>query len=70
VLLCPAADPADGDLAGVKREAVGRALTLLPSATVTWFEDTMHDIPLQRPADLAAELAHFAVNAEEVSGRG
>jgi pimeloyl-ACP methyl ester carboxylesterase len=70
VLLCVAGDPADGDLAGVKRDAVGRALTLFPSATVTWFEDTMHDIPLQRPAELAAELARFADPAEGVSGRG
>ncbi len=36
------------------------------SANVTWFEDTMHDIPLQRPAELAAELASFA---KEVAGR-
>ncbi|HEX2374996.1 MAG TPA: alpha/beta hydrolase [Actinomycetota bacterium] len=64
VLLCPAGD---GDLTEVKRAAVDRALRLLPSAHVTWFEDTMHDIPLQRPAELAAELARFA---QEVSGRG
>jgi pimeloyl-ACP methyl ester carboxylesterase len=70
VLLCPAGDPADGDLAGVKRDAAGRALALFPSATVTWFEDTMHDIPLQRPAELAAELARFADRVKEVSGRG
>jgi pimeloyl-ACP methyl ester carboxylesterase len=70
VLLCPAGDPADGALAGVKRDAVGRALALLPSATVTWFEDTMHDIPLQRPVELAAELARFADHAEEVAGNG
>ena len=66
VLLCLAGEAADGDLAGVKRDAVGRALALFPSATVTWFEDTMHDIPLQRPAELAAELAHFA---KELTGR-
>src|SRR5215207_5445800 len=64
VLLCPAGD---GEPAEAKRAAVGRALDLLPSASVTWFEDTMHDIPLQRPAELAAELARFA---NEVSGRG
>jgi pimeloyl-ACP methyl ester carboxylesterase len=64
VLLCPAGD---GDLTEAKRAAVDRALRLLPSAHVTWFEDTMHDIPLQRPAELAAELARFA---QEVSGRG
>jgi pimeloyl-ACP methyl ester carboxylesterase len=70
VLLCPAGDPADGDLAGVKRDAVDRARSLLPSVTVTWFEDTMHDIPLQRPVELAAELARFADHAKEVAGRG
>jgi pimeloyl-ACP methyl ester carboxylesterase len=70
VLLCPAGGPADGDRAGVKRDAAGRALALFPSATLTWFEDTMHDIPLQRPAELAAELARFADRAKEVSGRG
>jgi hypothetical protein len=72
VLLCPARDPADGEeLAQAKRGAVGRALELFGSATVTWFEDTMHDIPLQRPAELAAELAHFANElAGEVAGHG
>ena len=72
VLLCPAGEPADrGGQAEAKRGAVGRALGLLPSAEVTWFEDTMHDIPLQRPAELAAELARFANDvAGEVPGRG
>jgi hypothetical protein len=36
---------------------------VLPDARVTWFEDAMHDIPLQRPAELAAELASFAMEA-------
>ncbi|HEX2373089.1 MAG TPA: alpha/beta hydrolase [Actinomycetota bacterium] len=71
VLLCPAAEEADGGaLAETKRGAADRALELLPSATLTWFEDTMHDIPLQRPAELAAELARFADSVKEVSGRG
>jgi len=70
VLLCVAEDPADGELAGVKRDAAARALALFPSATVTWFEDTMHDIPLQRPAELAAELARFVNAVKEESGRG
>jgi pimeloyl-ACP methyl ester carboxylesterase len=71
VLLCPAADPADGDAhAEAKRGAAVRASGLLPSATLTWFEDTMHDIPLQRPAELAAELAHFADSVKEMPGRG
>jgi pimeloyl-ACP methyl ester carboxylesterase len=71
VLLCPAADPAaDATHAKAKRDAAVRATGLLPSATLTWFEDTMHDIPLQRPAELAAELARFADAVKEVPGRG
>jgi pimeloyl-ACP methyl ester carboxylesterase len=64
VLLCPAG----GRQAGAnKRSAVERAHALAPDARVTWFEDAMHDIPLQHPVELAAELAAFAA---EVSGRG
>jgi len=71
VLLCPAADPADDAThAQAKRGAAVRASGLLPSATLTWFEDTMHDIPLQRPAELAAELARFADSVKEVPGNG
>jgi pimeloyl-ACP methyl ester carboxylesterase len=72
VLLCPAGGPGEpGATAGTKQRAVARALSLLPSASVTWFEDTMHDIPLQRPAELAAELARFAATLDkEVPGRG
>jgi pimeloyl-ACP methyl ester carboxylesterase len=71
VLLCPAADPADDAThAQAKRGAAVRASGLLPSAALTWFEDTMHDIPLQRPAELAAELARFADAVKEVPGRG
>jgi pimeloyl-ACP methyl ester carboxylesterase len=61
VLLCVAGAGA----AEAKRAGVDRALALFPSATVTWFEDTMHDIPLQRPAELAAELARFAKEVQE-----
>ena len=71
VLLCPAADPADdAEHATAKRGAVARALDLLPSAAVTWYEDTMHDIPLQRPAQLAADLARFADAVREVPANG
>ena len=68
VLLCPAGP---GTITGAKQGAVARALQLLPSASVTWFEDSMHDIPLQHPAELAAELARFTATLdEEVPGRG
>jgi pimeloyl-ACP methyl ester carboxylesterase len=64
VLICPAGEQ---ELDAVKRSAVDLAASLLPDARVTWFEDTMHDIPLQRPEALAAELASFA---REVAARG
>jgi pimeloyl-ACP methyl ester carboxylesterase len=64
VLLCPAAD---GEHPEAKRAAVEAALRALPAAKAVWFEDTVHDIPLQRPDRLAAELARFAA---EVAGSG
>jgi pimeloyl-ACP methyl ester carboxylesterase len=66
VLLCPAG----GGNAAARRAAVDRAARLAADARVTWFEDAMHDIPLQRPAQLAAELASFAASVEEVGDRG
>jgi pimeloyl-ACP methyl ester carboxylesterase len=64
VLLCPAAED---ELAAARQDAVARALRLLPDARALWFEDTMHDIPLQRPAELADVLARFV---KEAAGRG
>jgi pimeloyl-ACP methyl ester carboxylesterase len=64
VLLCPAAED---ELAAAKQDAVARALRLLPDARAIWFEDTMHDIPLQRPAELADVLARFV---KEAANRG
>jgi pimeloyl-ACP methyl ester carboxylesterase len=62
VLLLPAGSD---EFATLKRPAVDLAADRLPDARVVWFEDTVHDIPLQRPAALAAELARFAA---EVTG--
>jgi pimeloyl-ACP methyl ester carboxylesterase len=42
-----------------KIASVERALTLQPQAQVRWFEDTVHDVPLQRPEALAQELQAF-----------
>jgi pimeloyl-ACP methyl ester carboxylesterase len=66
VLLCPAG----GGVAAARRDAVDRAARLAPDARVSWFEDAMHDIPLQRPAQLAGELASFAASVEEGRDRG
>lgn len=39
-----------------------RALELLPDARLISMEDTIHDIPLQRPKELAAAIADFAAS--------
>ncbi|HEX6678687.1 MAG TPA: alpha/beta hydrolase [Actinomycetes bacterium] len=57
VLLLPAASD---EFAALKRPAVDLAAQRLPHARVVWFEDTVHDIPLQRPDALATELTRFA----------
>jgi pimeloyl-ACP methyl ester carboxylesterase len=57
VLLLPAGSD---EFAALKRPAVEEAARRLPHARVVWFDDAVHDIPLQRPEALAAELARFA----------
>lgn len=61
------AEWAGGQQAAGKFAAIERARQALPDARVTWFEDALHDIPLQRPAELAAALVSFA---NEAGGRG
>jgi pimeloyl-ACP methyl ester carboxylesterase len=43
----------------MKREAIARAQGLLADCEVRWFEDTIHDIPLQRPLELARTIESF-----------
>jgi pimeloyl-ACP methyl ester carboxylesterase len=62
VLLLPAGSD---EFTTLKHPAVDLAAKRLPDARVVWFRDTVHDIPLQRPAALATELARFAA---EVTG--
>jgi hypothetical protein len=59
VLLAPAVradDPRGAEFTTQRRAAVLAAQRALPDATVVWFEDTIHDIPLQRPSELAAAI--------------
>jgi pimeloyl-ACP methyl ester carboxylesterase len=61
VLLLPARQASDAsDWRSSKTENIRRALEIQPRARVRWFEDTVHDVPLQRPEELAAELVAFA----------
>jgi pimeloyl-ACP methyl ester carboxylesterase len=59
LLLCPAG----GRRGPARRPGVERAQRIRPDARVTWFEDSLHDIPLQHPAELADELIGFAAEA-------
>jgi pimeloyl-ACP methyl ester carboxylesterase len=61
LLVLPARQSSDPPEArAAKAEAIARVVQLRPQARVRWFEDTIHDVPLQRPNELAAELVAFA----------
>ena len=72
VLIIPARRDAPGEqehrfIEG-KTQAVALAERVLRlhgvPVAVTWFEDSIHDVPLQRPAELAARLGEFAASLE------
>ncbi len=67
VLLLPARQSANSaeasQMSTTKAAGIARALQLHPNARVRWFEDTVHDVPLQRPEELAAELSAFVDQA-------
>ncbi len=44
----------------LKREAIERARGLLADCQVRWMPDTIHDIPLHRPEELAQAIEEFA----------
>jgi pimeloyl-ACP methyl ester carboxylesterase len=64
VLIVPArrdGSDADGDEPRARRERqVAAAAAAIPSARVLWMDDTVHDVPLHRPEELAAAIARFA----------
>jgi pimeloyl-ACP methyl ester carboxylesterase len=61
VLILPARQSSDPpEFRTNKTETARRAVELQPRARVRWFEDTVHDVPLQRPDELAGELRSFA----------
>lgn len=43
----------------VKQQGIERLSQINPGAQVQWFEDTIHDIPLQRPEQLAEVIKAF-----------
>jgi pimeloyl-ACP methyl ester carboxylesterase len=60
ILLLPARQSAGAsDISDSKVAGITRALDLQPNARVRWFDNTVHDVPLQRPDELAEELGAF-----------
>jgi pimeloyl-ACP methyl ester carboxylesterase len=59
VLIAPAIREGDADWTRRKREGVTIAEQLLPRARTVWFDDSIHDVPLQRPALVAEVLSAF-----------
>jgi pimeloyl-ACP methyl ester carboxylesterase len=61
LLILPARQSSDAqEFRSSKAVSVERAADLAKNARVRWFEDTVHDVPLQRPEELAGELHAFA----------
>ncbi len=65
-LLCPAVPPAPRDenaeqFLALKRAGIARAEQASPLVRTVWFEDTVHDIPLHRPIELAQAISDFGL---------
>jgi pimeloyl-ACP methyl ester carboxylesterase len=57
ILLLPARQSTDpSEMSAAKAASIERARHVQPHARFRWFENTVHDVPLQRPAELASEL--------------
>jgi pimeloyl-ACP methyl ester carboxylesterase len=54
---------APGELAERRRRSIDEVVELRPDAQVRWY-DSRHDVPLIRPAELAADIERTAVAAE------
>jgi pimeloyl-ACP methyl ester carboxylesterase len=63
VLMVPASPPHPDETeqqhTEMKRRGIEQARALIPQLQVHWMHDTIHDIPLQRPIELAGLIADF-----------
>jgi pimeloyl-ACP methyl ester carboxylesterase len=48
------------EMAPIRAQLVANAARAIPNARLLWMEDTVHDIPLQRPAELAEAIESVA----------
>src|SRR5262249_18758735 len=60
VLILPPRQSAEAsEMNSAKEAARARAMEIQPRARVRWVENSVHDVPLQRPEELADELQSF-----------
>jgi pimeloyl-ACP methyl ester carboxylesterase len=55
----PSGVPADPDRQRWRRQAVALAEQRLPRGRILWMRDTLHDVQLHRPTELATAIAQF-----------
>jgi len=48
------------EMAPIREKLVANAVAAIPNARLLWMEDTVHDVPLQRPAELARAIESVA----------
>jgi pimeloyl-ACP methyl ester carboxylesterase len=48
------------EMAPIRERLVTNAVAALPNGRLLWMEDTVHDVPLQRPAELAEAIESVA----------
>jgi pimeloyl-ACP methyl ester carboxylesterase len=53
-----------------KRRNIAVAEERLKRSQTIWMTDTIHDVPLQRPAELAQTIRKFAANISRQESRG
>jgi pimeloyl-ACP methyl ester carboxylesterase len=56
----PSATGRAAEMAPIRERLVARAAAALPNGQLLWMENTVHDIPLQRPAELAEIIESVA----------
>jgi pimeloyl-ACP methyl ester carboxylesterase len=67
VLMIPALAPEPHDertrdMLAAKRRNIALAEARLKRSQTIWMNDTIHDVPLQRPVELAEAIRHFALS--------
>ena len=64
VLMLPArqSNPDAGDRRFRREESIARAASLLPRSKTVWMEDSIHDVPLQRPQLVAGAIREHLLN--------